>query len=121
MTVTLYIYRVEWTYPARNLIYRYKSIKTLVVLGLYLDRSDRSDLSVRPCRTGHSASTGQTGWCQFWLSTELHQKYINLTELLKHVYHYETEKFTLLPKILAKCVLVPSTFPSGSCYTSRAR
>ena len=70
--VTLYIYRMEWTYPARNPVYRSKSIKNLVVLGLYLDRSDRSDLPVRPvspCWTGHSASTGQTGWCQFWLST----------------------------------------------------
>ena len=38
--VTLYIYRVGWTYPARNPVYRSKSIKkTLVVLGLYLDRS----------------------------------------------------------------------------------
>ena len=37
--------------------------KTLIVLGLYMDLSDRSDLPVRPvgpCRTGHSASTGQT-------------------------------------------------------------
>ena len=37
-----------------------------------MDRSDRSDLPVRPigpCRTGHNATTGQTGWCQFCLST----------------------------------------------------
>ena len=68
--VALYIYRVGWTYPVRNPYYRSRSIKILIWLGL-LDRSDQSDLPVRPvgpCRTGHSASIGQTGWCQFWLS-----------------------------------------------------
>ena len=47
--VTLYIYRVAWTYPTRNPIYRYKSMKisscTQTLLG-----------PVRPVRP-----TGQTG------------------------------------------------------------
>jgi len=62
-TVTLYIYRAGWTYPVRNLYYRSRSIKILIWLRLLLDRSDRSDPPVRPvgpCRTGHSAPTGQT-------------------------------------------------------------
>ena len=43
--------------------YRSKSTKTLILQRLLLDRSDRSDPPVRPvgpCRTGHSAPTGQT-------------------------------------------------------------
>ena len=63
--VALYIYRVELICPARNPITRAKSMKTQVVLGLCLDRSDRSDPPVaadrlqmpRPVRlSGH---TGQ--------------------------------------------------------------
>ena len=51
--VTLYIYRVGKTYPARNPVYRSKSIKisscTRTLPG-----------PVGPCRTGHNALTGQT-------------------------------------------------------------
>ena len=54
--VTLYIYRVGRTYPARNPVYRSKSMKnpscTRTLPG--------SVRPVGPCRTGHSASTGQT-------------------------------------------------------------
>ena len=81
--VTLYIYRVGKTYPARNHVYRSKSIKnsnyTRTSPGLVrpvgptgqigwscqtvykrLDRSDRLDTPVRPdC----------SGYCQFWSST----------------------------------------------------
>ena len=47
--MTHYIYRVGWTYPARNPIYRSKSIKkTLVVLGLYLDRSAPAGQAIVP-------------------------------------------------------------------------
>ena len=45
--VTLYIYRVGWTYPARNPFYRSRSIKILIVFGFPVDRSDRSDPPVR--------------------------------------------------------------------------
>ena len=61
--VALYIYRVGGLVPQEILLQDLNLWKTLVVLGLYLDRSDRSDLPVRPvgpCRTGHSASIGQT-------------------------------------------------------------
>ena len=58
--VALYIYRVGGLVPQEILLQDLNLWKTLVVLGLYLDRSDRSDLPVGPCRTGHSASTGQT-------------------------------------------------------------
>jgi len=70
--VTLYIYRVGWTYPARNLFMDLNLWKSLVVHGLYLDRSDRSVVPDRlrepqPVRPlGH---TGQTGSCQIWSST----------------------------------------------------
>ena len=63
--MTLYIYRVGWTYPARNPVYRSKSIK-ISTCTRTLSGPVRP---VGPCRTGHSASTGQTGCCQFWLST----------------------------------------------------
>ena len=72
--MTLYIYWVGWTYPARNSFYRSKSLKkTLVVLGLYLDRSDRSvpaGQATVPRLVRPLDQTGQTGWCQFWLSTD---------------------------------------------------
>ena len=49
--VTLYIYRMGWTYPAKNPVYRSKSIKnpscTRTLLGPVRP--------VGPCRTGHSA------------------------------------------------------------------
>ena len=43
--VTLYIYRVGWTYPAKNLFYRTGCTKNLNLLGLLLDRLDPSDRS----------------------------------------------------------------------------
>ena len=46
--MTLYIYRVEWTYQARNPIIDLNIQKVLVVLEFQLDRSDRSDSPVRP-------------------------------------------------------------------------
>ena len=46
--VALYIYRVGWTYPARNPFYRSESTKNLILLGLLLDRSVS-------CRAGYSA------------------------------------------------------------------
>ena len=55
--VILYIYRVGWTYPAKNPIYRSKSIKisscirTLLGPVRLLQQSDRSDRSVRPVLT----------------------------------------------------------------------
>ena len=78
--MTLYIYRVGWTYPAKNPIYRSKSIKipscTRTLLGPVrptgqtgrsyqtgyrrLDRSDRLGVPVRPVCSCY---------CQFWLST----------------------------------------------------
>ena len=57
--VSLYIYRVRWTYPARNSVYRSKSIKNPSCIRTLPG-------PVGPYRTGHSASTGQTGqtgWC----------------------------------------------------------
>ena len=62
--VTLYIYRVGKTYPARNPIYRSRSTKTLITLGLLIDRLDRSDPPARPVgllpdQLQHQ--TGQTG------------------------------------------------------------
>ena len=77
--MTLYIYRVGWTYPARNPITDLNLLRVLVVLGFQVDRSDRSDPPVsvarpatwsRPVRP--LSSTGQTGLfdqCQFWSST----------------------------------------------------
>ena len=77
--VTLYIYRVGWTYPARNPITDLNLQKVLVVLGFQLDRSDppvrpvgiaRSATRSRPVRP--LAGTGQTSLfdlCQFWSST----------------------------------------------------
>ena len=65
--MTLYIYRVGWTYPARNPITDLNLQRVLVVLGFQVDRSDRSDPPVRSLK-----STGQTGLfyqCQFWSST----------------------------------------------------
>ena len=60
-SVALYIYRAGWTYPTRNPFYRSESIKNLILLGLLLDRSDRSV----SCRAGYSAQPvrplGQTG------------------------------------------------------------
>ena len=61
--MTLNIYRVRWTYPARNPFTDLNILKMLIIVGLLLDRSDRSDPLVRPvgpCRTGHSTSTGHT-------------------------------------------------------------
>ena len=52
-TVTLYIYRVGWTYPTRNPIYRSKSMKISNCIRTLHG-------PVRPARP-----TGQTGWsCQ---------------------------------------------------------
>ena len=54
--MTLYIYRVGWTYPARNPVYISKSMKNP-------SRTRTLPGPVRPvgpCWTGHSASTGQT-------------------------------------------------------------
>ena len=81
--VTLYIYRVGKTYPARNPVYRSKSIKnsnctrtpprpvrpvgptgqtgwSCQTVYRRLDRSDRLDTPVRPVCSGY---------CQFWSST----------------------------------------------------
>ena len=81
--VTLYIYRVGKTYPARNPVYRSKSIKnsnctrtpprsvrpvgptgqtgwSCQIVYRRLDRSDRLDTPVRPVCSGY---------CQFWSST----------------------------------------------------
>ena len=63
--VTLYIYRVGWTYPAKNLFYRSRSTKILIVLGLLLDWSDKSDPPVRPVGLlpdRPQYQTGQTAW-----------------------------------------------------------
>ena len=74
--MTLYIYRVGWTYPARNSIYRSKSIKipscTRTLLGPVkpVRPVGRARLMlheprpVRPLR-----STGRTGPCQIQSST----------------------------------------------------
>ena len=43
--------------------------KTLVVLRLYLDRSDRSVPAGQATVPRPVRPLGQTGWCQFWLST----------------------------------------------------
>ena len=67
--VTLYIYRVGWTYPVRNPVYRSKPMKnpscTRTLPGPVTP--------VGPCRTATVPRPvrplGQTGWCQFWLST----------------------------------------------------
>ena len=69
--MTLYIYRVGSTYPARNPFYRWNLRNSLITLGLLIDRSDWSTLPVRPvgcCRTDYSVwpvrllgRTGQTG------------------------------------------------------------
>ena len=80
--MTLYIYRVGWTYPARNPITDLNLQRVLVVLGFQVDRSDRSDPPVRPVGVARPAtwsrpvrplsSTDQTGLfdqCQFWSST----------------------------------------------------
>ena len=81
--VTLYIYRVGKTYPARNPVYRSKSINnsnctrtpprpvrpvgptgqtrwSCQTIYRCLDRSDRLDTLVRPVCSGY---------CQFWSST----------------------------------------------------
>ena len=78
--VIFYIYRVEKTYSARNLVYRSKSIKnsncsrtpprpveptgqtgwSCQTVYKLLDRSDRLDTPVRPVCSGY---------CQFWSST----------------------------------------------------
>ena len=55
--VTLYIYRVGWTYPARNFFTDENLRNSLITLGLLIDRSDRSTLPVRPvgcCRINYS-------------------------------------------------------------------
>ena len=50
--VTLYIYRVGWTYPARNLITDLNLQKILIIFEFQVDRSDRSDPPVRPVTPG---------------------------------------------------------------------
>jgi hypothetical protein len=80
--VALYIYRVGWTYPAKNSFTDLNLQKVLIVFGLQIDRYDRSDPPVRPVGIFRSAArsrpvrpltgTGQTGLfdlCQFWSST----------------------------------------------------
>src|SRR6185312_7004984 len=82
--VTLYIYRVGKTYPARNHVYRSKSIKnsnytrtpprpvrpvgptgqtgwSCQTVYKHLDRSDHLDTPIRPVCSGY---------CQFWSSTK---------------------------------------------------
>ena len=87
--MTFYIYRVGWTYPARNPIIELNLQRVLVVLWFQVDRSDRSDPPIRPADppvrpvgvarpatwsrpVRPLSSTGQTGLfdqCQFWSST----------------------------------------------------
>jgi len=64
--MTLYIYRVGWTYPAKIPFTNLNLWKSLVVLGLCLDQSDRSDPPVGSYQTSYSAKTGQTAWSD-WL------------------------------------------------------
>ena len=45
--------------------------KTLVVLGLYLNRSDRSVPAGQATVPRPVRPLGQTAWCQFWLSTPI--------------------------------------------------
>ena len=79
--MTLYIYRVGWTYPTRNPITDLNLQRVLVVLGFQVDRSDPP---VRPVGVARPAtwsrpvrllsSTGQTSLfdqCQFWSSTDV--------------------------------------------------
>ena len=54
--MTLYIYRVGWTYPARNPITDLNLQRVLVVLGFQVDRSDRSDPPVRPVGVARPAT-----------------------------------------------------------------
>ena len=77
--MTLYIYRVGWTYPARNPITDLNLQKVLVVLGFQVDRSDppvrpvgvaRPATRSRPVRP--LAGTDQTDLfdlCQIWSLT----------------------------------------------------
>ena len=64
--VALYIYRAGGLVAQEILLQDLNLWKTLVVLGLYLDRSVPAGQATvpRPVRP-----LGQTGWCQFWLST----------------------------------------------------
>ena len=73
--VTLYIYRVGSTYPASNSFADLNLLKTLITVSSWTGQTHRSDRSI-PCWAGYSTrpvrppgQTGQTGWCQFWLST----------------------------------------------------
>ena len=54
--MTLYIYRVGNTYPARNPVYKSKSIK----ISSCTRTLPGPVRPVGPCRTGHNALTGQT-------------------------------------------------------------
>ena len=54
--MTLYIYRVGWTYPARNPNTDLNLQKVLVVVGFQLDRSDRRFAE------SEIGSTGQTAY-----------------------------------------------------------
>jgi len=58
--VTLYIYTVGWTYPARNPITDLNLQRVLVVLEFQVDRSDRTSQTGRCCQTGYMVQTGQT-------------------------------------------------------------
>ena len=58
--VALYIYRVGGLAPQEILLQDLNLLKSLVVLGLRLDRSDRLARPVRPV---------SLDCCQFWLST----------------------------------------------------
>ena len=60
--MTLYLYRVGWAYLAKNSVYRSKSIKSLVVLGLCLDRSDPPVRPVGRARPATTSQTSQTAW-----------------------------------------------------------
>ena len=74
--MTLYIYRVGWTYPARNPITDLNLQRVLVVLGFQVDPLVRPVGVARPATWSRPvrplSSTGQTGLfdqCQFWSST----------------------------------------------------
>ena len=63
--VTLYIYRMRWTYPARNPIYRSKSIKisscTRTLLGP-VRPVGRAIPAIAPRPVRPLGQIGQTGW-----------------------------------------------------------
>jgi hypothetical protein len=60
--VTLYIYRVGWTYPVRNSFTDLNLLKTLITVRLLLDRSDPPVRPVDPLLGRLQHQTGQTAW-----------------------------------------------------------